>query len=256
MPPAPGDLGPASAQGARGWLAYFDRLGSSPVHLAQAAHYVRSLDAEVGLEPTQRVLDVGCGAGAVAALLAPRVAEIWWWDPSPNMRSLAEGSTGDHPNARFCDLGAAPSGPGDGAPLGAPFDLILVNSVAQYMAPEELRGWLPRWRRMLAPNGRVVISDLIPPSHSSSFDIVDLFRFGVRHGSPIRVVRDSLGDVREYRRTSRDVPLVRVGIQELTAHAAEAGLETEALPRNLTHFRKRWTAILRPRAENGAAGSP
>jgi SAM-dependent methyltransferase len=230
---------------AKEWFAYFDRLKESPLHRAQSALYVRSLIAEVGVNRNHRVLDFGCGFGSVVALLAPLVAEVWWWDPSPNMRSATSLATSDIQNVRFCDLSATPAeGPRQTHRTGGAFDLILVNSVAQYMAPAELWRWIGGWRDLLAPDGQIVLSDLIPPEHGTLSDIVDLIRFGAHHGSPFRAARQALGDVGEYRRTSRAVPLVRVGAQDLIRHASHAGLETTVLPRNLTHFTKRWTAVL------------
>jgi SAM-dependent methyltransferase len=211
--------------------------------------YVRALIAEVGVRTDQRVLDFGCGFGLVAAMLAPLVAEVWFWDPSPHMRLVAERNTADRPNARLCDLSMTPSiEPEETAWRGPFFDLILVNSVAQYMVPEELWAWLARWRWMLAPEGKLVLSDLIPPEQSGLSDVVDLLRMGVGHGSPLRTAGDALGGLRQYRRASRAVPLVRIGRDDMERAAAGADLDMMVLPRNLTHFRTRWTGVLTARS--------
>lgn len=230
---------------AKEWFAYFDRLRESPLHRAQSTLYVRSLIAEVGVHRDQRVLDFGCGFGSVVALLAPLVAEVWWWDPSPNMRSATRRTTSEIHNVRSCDLSLPPAErPQQSRRKGGAFDLILVNSVAQYMAPAELWRWIAGWRDLLAPDGQIVLSDLIPLQHGTLSDIVDLIRFGAQHGSAFRAAMQAVGDIGEYRRTTRAVPLVRVSAQELIRHAADAGLETLVLPRNLTHFTKRWSAVL------------
>jgi cyclopropane fatty-acyl-phospholipid synthase-like methyltransferase len=242
IPMAPDDTGP------EGWVTFFDRLGTSDMHQAQAVHFVRSLRGAVGFGTDQRLLDLGCGPGLVAGLVAPLVDELWWWDPSPNMRELAARATNDRPNAHLCDLGGAGAGSMDARIPGAPFDMIIVNSVVQYMTPSELDGWLHRWPDILTEGGRIVLSDLIDPDQRPTADISDLIRFAVRQRSPIRAFRESLGDVRAYRSTSRKVPLTRVGPDELARRASEGGLEMDVLPRNLTHLGHRWTAILRPRA--------
>jgi hypothetical protein len=182
-------------------------------------------------------------------MLASLVSEVWWWDPSPNMRSTTERNTADLPNVRFCDLSMPPSAEPQGSEWhGTHFDLILVNSVAQYMAPDELRVWLARWRGMLTPGGKVVLSDLIPPASNGLSDVVDLLRLGARLGSPVRATAEVVGGLRMYWRMRRAVPLVHVGLKDLDHAAAQANLETTVLPRNLTHFTKRWTAVLhRPR---------
>jgi SAM-dependent methyltransferase len=225
------------------WAAYFDNLRhDSPLYREQSALYVESLAATVEVHPDQRVLDFGCGFGFVAALLAPRVGEVWLWDAAPNMRSLAERTTAPFPNVRFCDLAAA--GSIDQQPPIGSMHLILVNSVTQYMAPAEVWLWLVRWRELLAPGGKLVLSDLIPPQHSGLSDIADLLRLGARHGSPLRATSEALGGLVNYGRTRRAVPLNRISQENLGHHATEVGLDMIALPRNLTHFSKRWTAVL------------
>lgn len=234
----------AHCNGASDWLAYFDDLGpQGPLYQVQSAIFVQALVAEVGVGQEHRVLDFGCGFGFVAAALAPLVAQVWMWDPAPNMRTAATRNTAGFANVRLCDLMAERPE----QPTVPALDLILVNSVAQYMPPDELWAWLRSWRAMLAPGGKIVLSDLIPPDHSGWRDLVDLVRLGARYGSPLLAVRDAVGDLNRYRRTSRAAPLVRVDHDELRRRAAEAGLEVTALPGNLTHFSKRWTAVLRPR---------
>jgi len=229
--------------GASDWLAYFDDLRpQGPLYHVQATIFVEELVAEVGVGQEHRVLDFGCGFGFVAAALAPLVAQVWMWDPAPNMRTAAAGNTAGFANVRLCDL----MGEGGVQPTVPALDLILVNSVAQYMPPDALWAWLRSWPAMLAPGGKVVLGDLISSDHSAWRDMVDLLRLGARHGAPLRAVRDALGGLDRYRRISRATPLVRVDQHELRRRAAEADLEVTVLPRNLTHFSRRWTAVLRP----------
>jgi cyclopropane fatty-acyl-phospholipid synthase-like methyltransferase len=232
------------------WATYFGRLApDSPLYREQSAAYVKALTDAIGVRADQRVLDFGCGFGFVARILAPHVAEVWFWDPSPNMRRVAERTTADVPNASFLDIAAEFADRQDAARgVGRTFDLILVNSVAQYMAASEFWGWLPRWRSMLETDGVLVLSDLIGPAHGGLSDIADLLRFGARRGLSLRAAVDAVGGIRNYWLTSRNVPLLRVGGDELIRRAAESDLNVEVLARNLTHLRKRWTAVLRPRS--------
>jgi cyclopropane fatty-acyl-phospholipid synthase-like methyltransferase len=231
-----------------GWSAFFERLRpDSPLYREQSAVYVNALRAAIDVRRTDRVLDFGCGFGFVARLLAPHVSEVWFWDASENMRAEARRTTADVPNARLCDVPAALSEDGDRIAWQSPtFDLILVNSVVQYMDPAEVPRWLARWRAMLSAEGRLIMSDLIAPEHRSLWDVADLLRLGVRRGFALRGAAEALGGVRSYRRTSRTVPLLHVGPDDLVSRAGSAGLGVEVLPQNLTHFAKRWTAVLRP----------
>ena len=234
------------------WVAYFDSLGvHAPLHRVQADLYVQALSDMIDWDRSHRVLDFGSGYGFVAALLAPLAREVHVWDPAASMRLATARTTAGLPNVRFCDLTALHSfSPGlhPSPPLG-PLDLILVNSVTQYMGPGELWGWLGHWRAMLAPGGRVILSDLIPSGHRGRSDMVDLLRLGASYGSPIRGVRDALGGFSRYWRAQRAAPLVPIDPQHLAQRAADAGFDMRVLSHNLTHFRTRWTAILLPRTE-------
>jgi cyclopropane fatty-acyl-phospholipid synthase-like methyltransferase len=229
-------------------LAYFERLRpDSSLYREQSLVYVDALTAAIDVRGTDRALDFGCGFGFVARLLAPHVAEIWFWDASEHMRAEARRNTADLPNASLCDVPSALSEDEDGITWRrAAFDLILVNSVVQYLNAPELWRWLARWRGMLSADGRLVLSDLIASRHRSLWDVADLLRLGARRGFALRAAGDALGGIRSYWRTSRTVPLLRVDLDDLVQHAATAGLNVEVLPRNLTHFAKRWSAVLRP----------
>ena len=42
-------------------------------------------------------------------------------------------------------------------------DLVVVNSLVQYLSLDELRRLLATWRAKLKPEGRLVLADVIPP---------------------------------------------------------------------------------------------
>jgi SAM-dependent methyltransferase len=229
------------------WRDYFDTLPHrSPLHRYQAAFYVERLAAAIDLRRQDRLLDFGSGFGFATALLARRVAEVWWWEPSGNMRSVAERNLAECRNARFCDLSQDQQVPGREQSEGRShsFDTILVNSVVQYMTPEQLADWLRRWAGLLSSGGQLVLSDLIPGGHSTTSDIVDLIRFGIRKRCPLTAGSDALGGVAHYWRTARAVPLTPVSQDDLAAQAAAVGLQMQRLPANLTHLRARWAAVL------------
>src|SRR5690606_20027592 len=176
----------------------------------------------------------------VRALLGPVVAH-------------AAGGGGAHRRWRRRDGAAAhrTAAPTDVTPAlrgrtvdGAPFDRIVVNGVVQYMTDSERDGWLAAWRDLLAPGGKVVLSDLIDPDRGGLRDLADLLWFGVRHGAPVQAVTSAFGSVTAYWRTRRAAPLLQLRPAELGARAARAGLRSTALAGNLPHFSQRWPAVL------------
>lgn len=222
-----------------GWRPYWESLSDRcQLFREQAKEYVGRLESALPPGSHARVLDFGCGFGFVAAMLAPRVGQIFLWDASTNMRQRARVNVAGQPNIRFIDLS-------DPRAVASElrFDLILVNSVAQYMTRDDFSAWLVLWRDMLAPKGRVVVSDLIPPTYPASSDIVDLLRFSARRRVLARAIWQLFGDLWRYWRVRTACPLTRIGREELSRLGQTAGFVVSFLPRNLTHFTKRSTAV-------------
>jgi SAM-dependent methyltransferase len=229
---------PIASEGrdAADWVAYWDGLAEGHLLFREEADtYVARLAEAIPLDG-MRVLDFGCGYGFVAEGLAPRVGSLWLWDAAPSMREHARRRLSGASHVHVIDEVAE-------APDGG-FDLILVNSVIQYMTEAEFLDRLRDWRGRLAPGGRVVVSDLIPPRHSTLADLFALAAFSVRRGYAIRAARCILAERRRYAAMTRARPLYCVGEADLRRLAAMARLDVEVLPRNLSHFPRRLAAVL------------
>jgi cyclopropane fatty-acyl-phospholipid synthase-like methyltransferase len=223
-----------------GWAAYWEGLGGTEAFFReQAREYVANLECAIALNPTAQVLDFGCGFGFVAELLAPKVGQVFLWDTSPNMRRRAHRKLDCHKNIRFLDL----SEPQAIAP-DLKFDLIVVNSVVQYMSLERFTASLAMWRTMLAARGYIVVSDLIPPNYNSAFDIVDLLKFSIRRHVFGSALFQAIRDLGRYWRMRRGCPLTRISVEDLSALGKHASLSVSCLVSNLTYFRGRLTAVL------------
>jgi cyclopropane fatty-acyl-phospholipid synthase-like methyltransferase len=219
------------------WVSYWEELSEGQLLFRQEAEEcVRRLTQALPLSPGAVVLDFGCGSGFIAEGLAPLVGTIYLWDAAESMRRHAVRRLRGVANVRPLERLESPP--------GVCFDLILVNSVVQYMTEVELADWLGRWQSLLAPSGRVVLSDLIPPDHRSLSDVLSLLRFSLGRGYFCRALRNVLGERKRYQQTVRAHPLLHVGRDQLTQLAQAAGLTARFLPRNLTHFAKRYTAVL------------
>ena len=228
-----------SSQVRDGWRFYWEELSDDQqIFHEQSDDYVRKLESAIELDQRARVLDFGCGFGFVAQMLAPRVGELFLWDASANMRRRARVKVAGCRNIRFLDLSDSQASPRD-----LRFDLILVNSVVQYMTLDEFSAWLLRWRKMLAPTGRIVVSDLIPADYPAVWDFVDLLRFSARRGFLVRAIWQALGEIWRYLSVRQARPLTRIGREELRQLGKAAGLAVSCLPSNLAFFTKRFTAV-------------
>src|ERR1700748_2522831 len=61
-------------------------------------------------------------------------------------------------------------------------DLVIMNSVAQYMTPDEFDAALANIRRILKPSGRLVLGDILKPEIGMATDVFALLRFAAKHG--------------------------------------------------------------------------
>ena len=101
------------------------------------------------LEPTDRVLDVGCGVGDGSALIAGRVADAWGVDYDGQVvlaaraRHPLENMHFDLQDAHALDY------------AGDSFDAVVCSNVLEHLADDALV--LQNFRRVLRPGGRLVL---------------------------------------------------------------------------------------------------
>jgi 2-polyprenyl-3-methyl-5-hydroxy-6-metoxy-1,4-benzoquinol methylase len=222
------------------WAEYWNihHVDSEAVHL-EALEFVRRLEGAIHITPDMRVLDFGCGSGHAAAAIAPKVRSMHIWDAHATPLRRARQRLHSHRNVAVLDLSEA-----DTHHLPHRFDLVVVNSVVQYMDAHEVPIWLRRWAGMLAEHGHIVLSDLIPPGHHSALDLLSLIHF-----NPIVNLRRLGKDARSYLRARTRASLNPVDRSELRVQAEAAGLHIRFLPSNLTHFTWRYAAVLAPSGE-------
>jgi cyclopropane fatty-acyl-phospholipid synthase-like methyltransferase len=212
--------------------------GTESFFREQAKEYAANLECAVALNRNAHVFDFGCGFGFVAEILMPKVGQVFLWDASANMRRRARRNLANHQNIRFLDL----SDP-QAIARELKFDLILVNSVVQYMALEQFAACLMMWRYMLAVGGHIVVSDLIPRDYNSISDLDDLLKFSIRRNVFGSALLQGVRDLGRYWMMRRSCPLARIALEELNEISKAADLSVSCLRTNLTHFRRRLTAV-------------
>ena len=232
-----------------GWREFWNRPNRIYVnerHLA--VHYARVADDILGLAPGGGavLLDYGCGEALEAGRVSAAVGRLHLYDAAPETRARLRARHGANPGISVLDEAGL-----DRLPAGA-IDLILVNSVIQYLSREELEALLGRCRAWLAPGGRLVVADVIPPGGSAAADALSLLRTARRHGFLGAALAGLAATLfSDYRRMRQSLGLSTYTPEAFAGLAAQAGFAAAREPRNFGFNPRRMTFTLRPRA--GAA---
>src|SRR5450631_938224 len=181
--------------------------------------YISSADAVV--------LDYSCGEALSAARVAEACGKLYLAEPAPGVRGRLIARFAPNTRIRVRSLE-------DLRKMGEkPVDLAIMNSVAQYMTPDELDSALAVIRRLLKPGGRLVLGDILRPEVGMIRDVLALLRFAATHGflkdALIGLVSTALSD---YRQLRTKVGLQRYNEADMTAKLKKAGFSTVRAPRN------------------------
>ena len=226
------------------WLRFWDRphrIYANDRHLR--VHCARIAGDILSVLPQRRnlrVLDFGCGEALDAGRIAAGVGRLYLHDGAASVRArLAERFRGT-PNITVLDeSGLAALGPGS-------IDALIVFSVIQYVARAELPALLRRWRELLAPDGMLVIADVIPPEAGLVDDVRSLLAAAWTHGFMLAALGSLAATLfSDYRRLRHELGLAIYSDREIQDLLRAAGLRAERLPRNLGFHPARHTYIAR-----------
>ncbi len=145
------------------------------------------------------VLDHGCGEALYAEAVAAGCGRLILCEAAPAVREKLAVRVAGNPAIEVIGPDAA-SSIADGS-----LDLVIANSLVQYLKREELVALLDLWRGKLKPGGSLVVADVIPPDVSPVTDALALLRFGWQGrflgAALLGLVRTALSDYRSIRTT-------------------------------------------------------
>jgi SAM-dependent methyltransferase len=234
------------------WRSYWETDSSVYVSARhKAAHYARLADDLVAVagrlgKPLGevRMLDYGCGEALSAGAIAGRVARLDLSDSSERVRRQLAERFGHIANVRVRD-----PEPPSALPAGG-YDLVVLNSVLQYVAPAAAVTLIESLGHTLSKGGRLLVADVLPPDLSPLTDARELVTFAARDGFLIAAVtgllRTALSD---YAKVRARVGLTRFAPLDFVRLAATAGLIAEPMPRNIGHNPHRLAFLARRAAD-------
>jgi SAM-dependent methyltransferase len=238
------------SHGVRDWTEFWDQPHSIYVNARHFdVHYRDIAQGIIALlpGPNARVLDYGCGEATHADLVAADATELVLCEAAPSVRAKLARRFADISNIRVLAPDQVERLP-DGS-----VDLLVANSLVQYIVPAELDRLLAVWRRLLAPSGVLIVADVIRPGVGVVTDTVALLRYAARNGFLLAAI---IGVARTvfsgYRRLRAELGISCYDEAEFLRKLAAAGFSAERLPVNLEHNPARMTF----RARRAEAGTP
>jgi hypothetical protein len=225
------------------WIAFWDSEHSIYVNARHRDVHYRTIaqDIRAYVLPGAAVLDYGCGEALHAELVAAPARRLILCEAAPVVRARLAQRFAGHPKIEVRtpeEAAALPSGS---------LDVVVLHSVAQYLAPQELDGLLVLFRRLSSTNGLLVLGDVIPPHVSAATDALALLRFAAANGflgaALIGLVRTLASD---YWRLRSHLGLTRYGETAMLGKLATAGFSARRAPANIGHNAARMTFLARP----------
>ena len=221
------------------WRSFWDSDHSIYVNARHKDVHYREIAEQIAAfvpGPDARVLDFGCGEAIHADKVAAVAGEVLLCDAAPSVRAaMAQRFAG---NSRIKviapeEVEALPS---------ASLDLIVANSVAQYLSRPELARLLDLWRRLLAPGGALIVADVIPPDVGAVSDVTALLRYAQANGFLVAALAGlARTAVSPYRKLRAKLGISQYSEAEFKAKLNAAGFTSERLARNMEHNPARMT---------------
>jgi ubiquinone/menaquinone biosynthesis C-methylase UbiE len=226
------------------WIDYYDSthtIYASKLH--RDLHFqliARDIIGYIGT-PDAVVLDYACGEALSAARVADACGMLYLAEPAPGVRGRLIARFAPNTKVRVRSLEDVRK------MAEQSIDLVVMNSVTQYMTPEELDGAFANVRRILKPGGRLVVGDVLRPEVGMPRDVIALLRFAAAHGflrdALIGLVSTALSDYRQLR--SR-VGLQRYSEADMVARLGASGFTASRVAVNIGHNPWRMTFVARP----------
>jgi ubiquinone/menaquinone biosynthesis C-methylase UbiE len=225
------------------WIDYYDST-----HTIYASKLHRDLHFQVIAKdivgyissPESVVLDYACGEALSAGRVAEACSKLFLAEPAPGVRGRLIARFAPNTKIRVRSLDDLRKMPEKS------IDLVVMNSVAQYMTPTELDSALAVIRRLLKPGGRLVLGDILRPEVGMIRDVVALLRFARTHGflrdALIGLISTALSD---YRQLRARVGLQRYGETEMITKLAASGFTASRAHFKIGHNPWRMTFVAR-----------
>lgn len=225
------------------WIDYYDSTHTIYVSKLHRDVHFRQIAEDIAgyiSSPDATVLDYSCGEALSAGRVADACGRLILAEPAPGVRGRLIARFAPNLKIRVRSLDDLRNMEENS------LDLAVMNSVAQYMTPQELDTALTVVGRLLKPGGQLVLGDILRPDVGMAQDVIALLRFALAHGfladALWGLARTALSDYRELR---SKIGLRRYSEAEMIGKLTAAGFAASRAAQNIGHNPSRMTFVAR-----------
>jgi len=229
------------------WLEFWDKPNSIYVNARHKDVHYRLVAQQIAAlvpSPQARVLDYGSGEALYADRIAAVTCELLLCEGAPSVRAGLAARFAATPNIRVLTPEAAARLPEQS------LDLLVFHSVAQYLTPEQTSTLLVLFRKLLKPEGKLLVGDVIPPHLAVFADVAALLRFARQHGflgsALLGLFRTVFSDYSRLR-SRFGIGITCYEEADMIAKLNAAGFAAERAPTLVGYNQVRMVFVARPR---------
>ncbi|HWX85685.1 MAG TPA: methyltransferase domain-containing protein [Xanthobacteraceae bacterium] len=231
----------------RSWLDFWNAPNAIYVSRRhQEAHYARVLSGIGRFLPAGGaavVLDWGCGDALAADDLAQSCRTLLLYDRADSTRHRLLSHYAGSPKIRILDDAELD------AVAPASVDLIVVNSVVQYLSPSQFTDALKLFRRLLKSDGRLLLGDIIAPDTPLVGHVTTFLRFAWQNGFLVAaIIGLARNFVSPYRKLRREAGYACYTESEMLGVLDKNGFVGERLSANIAVSQLRSSYLARKQA--------
>lgn len=225
----------------RDWLSFWN--APNRIYVSERHRDVHYRDVALAIRsfvpgPDAVAIDYGCGEATRADIVAAACARLILSDGAGAVREKLAARFAGVPNISVKSPEEIAALPAQSA------DLIVMNSVAQYLDRETLDALLAMFRRLLKPDGRLVVGDVIPPNTSIVTEIAALMTLAWRNGFMLAAFGGLARTLfSEYRKLRSALGLSHYTEAEFMAVLTAAGFRAVRYHPNIEHNQQRMTFV-------------
>jgi len=213
------------------WLSYWDAPNTSYVSdRHKQAHYdVLFAGIRPHLPgPDGVILDWGCGDAFAAGRIAEHCGTVLLFDAAETTRERLNVRYGSNHRIRVLDdsgLNAVPH---------SSVDLVVVNSVVQYLLIDEFDEALSLLHRLIRLGGALLVGDVISPGTGNSRHATTFLRFAWKRGFLLAAIGGLTRKfISPYRRLQHDLGLTAYTPIDMLHKLERHGFTADKLPHNI-----------------------